>query len=93
MPFLRDSALLPLSRLVSVLEPHSRAAANSARSSRMEKRRRTAEGQAAAEEGWLASLDRVEEIQEELEDINDEVASRVLQLECEVHPPQPPPQR
>ena len=57
-----------------------------------EKRRRTAEGQAAAEEGWLASLDRVEQIQEELEDINDEVASRVLQLEREVHQPQPRPQ-
>ena len=42
----------------------------------MEKRRRTAEGQAAAEEGWLASLDRVEDIQERLEVINDDVASR-----------------
>ena len=56
----------------------------------MEKRRRTAEGQAAAEEGWLASLDRVEDIQEGLEVINEEVASRIIQLEREVHPPQPP---
>ena len=52
-----------------------------------EKRRRTAEGQAAAEESetWLASLDRVEQIQEELEVVNDEVASRVLQLEREAN--------
>ena len=43
----------------------------------MEKRRRTAEGQAAAEEGWLASLDRVEEIQAECN--WDEMMTEVLQ--------------
>ena len=45
-----------------------------------DKRRRvTSEGQSEAQ-GWLASLDRVEQIQEDLEDINDEVATRVLQI-------------